>query len=81
MVMGPVVTMMAFPIVYFSRGNLQINIIAKVHTIRKINNNVFQVSQSLAIIVKFFQLFIITYFGVSGLEVRFWIALSSSDVL
>lgn len=45
MVMGPVVTMMAFPIAYFSRGNLQIIVIAKVHTIRKINNNVFQVSQ------------------------------------
>lgn len=45
MVMDPVVTIMAFPIAYFSRGNLQINIIAKVHTIRKINNNVFQVSQ------------------------------------
>lgn len=43
--MCPVVTMMAFPIAYFSRGNLQINIIAKVHTIRKINNNIFQVSQ------------------------------------
>lgn len=53
MVMGPVVTMMAFPIsqiakvnwIECSRGNSQINIIAKVHTIRKINNNVFQVSQ------------------------------------
>lgn len=45
MVIGPVVTMMAFPIAYFSWGNLQINIFAKVHTIRKINNNVFQVSQ------------------------------------